>query len=154
MEDETALDRVWSVGITLCRPRSAKWIAEQARVSDRTARRHLATLVDIGMLEEVSGESSALFRPDPLYTRLRALRDLLDEHGDLEELRSDCEARIESWQSEYGARSPEELRSMAAHTKTADRTRQLRWAANDWETVRYWLGLVVEAIELRASGTV
>lgn len=145
---------VGSVGVTLSQARSTRWIAEEAEVSERTTRRHLTRLVEIGMLEEVNGESSAMFRPDSLDTRLRGLRDFLDEYFDLEELRSDLEERIEGCQSEYGARSPEELRSMAAHTNTADRTRQLRWVANDWETVRFRLGLVEEAIELRASGTV
>lgn len=59
-EEETALDRVWSVGVTLSRPRSAKWIAEEAEVSERTARRYLAKPVEIGMLKEVSGESSVM----------------------------------------------------------------------------------------------
>lgn len=143
---ETSLDRVWSVGVTLSGPRSAKWIADEAEVSEPTARRHLARLVEIGMVEEVSGEPSAMFRPDPLYTRLRGLRDLLDEHDDLEELRSNLEEQIDTWQSVYGVESPETLRRRAAGTDTADRTRRLRRAANEWEIVRFRLGLVDEAI--------
>lgn len=76
---------------------SAKWIAEAAEVFERTARRHLARLVEIGMLEEVSGESSAMFRPDSLCTRLRGLRDILEEQDDLEELRSTLEEQIDTW---------------------------------------------------------
>lgn len=145
---ETALERVWSVSVTLSRPRSATWIAEEAEVSVRAGRRHLDRLVEIGMLEEVSGEPSAMFRPDPLYTRLRGVRDLLDEHDDLEELRSTLEEQIDTWESEYGVESPETLRRRAAQTDTVDRTRQLRRAANEWEIVRYRLGLVDEAIDL------
>ena len=38
-DEDTALDRVWSVGVTLSRPRSANWIAEEAEVPEWTARR-------------------------------------------------------------------------------------------------------------------
>lgn len=50
-DEETALDRVWSVGVTLSRLKSPRWIAEGAEASQRKARRHLTRLVEIGTLE-------------------------------------------------------------------------------------------------------
>lgn len=153
-DEETALDRVWSVGVTLSRPRSARWIAQEAEVSERTARRHLTRLVETEVLEEVSGGSSMMYRVDPRYVRLRAMRGLLQEHGDLEELRSNLQGQIDTWREQFGVGSAESIRKMAGQTDTAERTRQLRWIANEWETILYRLGLVEEAIELRASGMI
>lgn len=80
------------------------------------------------------------------------MRDLLEEHEDLEGLRSTLEEQIETLRETYRTESPEALRKRA--TDTSDHTREFRWAANDLETVQYRLGLVEEALELRASGVV
>lgn len=154
---ESAFDRVRSVAVTLTRPRSADWIAEQAHVAGNTARGHLQRLVEMNVLEAVTDEGATRYRPDPLYTRMRALRDLLDgrDRDDLVELRAELQEQVETWQDEYGADSPDDLREQAATAETSDRTRELRHTANDWEIVRYRLGLVEEAIDRYAeySGT-
>ena len=154
---ESAFDRVRSVAVTLTQPRSADWIAEQAHVAGNTARGHLQRLVEMNVLEEVSDEGATRYHPDPLYTRMRALRDILEgrDQDDLVELRADLQEQVETWRDEYGADSPEALREQAATSETADQTRELRQTANDWEIVRYRQGLVEEAIERYAeySGT-
>jgi len=154
---ESAFDRVRSVAVTLTQPQSADWIAEQAHVAGNTARGHLQRLVEMNVLEEVSDEGATRYRPDPLYTRMRTLRDILEgrDQDDLVELRADLQEQVETWRNEYGADSPDALREQAATSETADRTRELRQTANDWEIVRYRQGLVEEAIERYAeySGT-
>lgn len=155
--NESAFDRVRSVAVTLSRPRTADWIAERAAVAGNTARNHLERLVEMNVLEAVSDEGVTRYRPDPLYTRMRALRDLLEgrDRDDLIELRAELQEQVETWRNEYGADSPDGLREQAASAETSDRTRELRRTANDWEIVRYRLGLVEESIDRYAeySGT-
>ncbi|WP_227379103.1 DUF7342 family protein [Haladaptatus halobius] len=72
----SAFDRVCSLAVTLSQPRTADWIADQALVAGNTARDHLQRLVEMNVLQTVWGEQATLYQPDPLYTRMRALRDL------------------------------------------------------------------------------
>jgi predicted ArsR family transcriptional regulator len=155
--NESAFDRVRSVAVTLSRPRTADWIAEKAAVAGNTSRNHLARLVEMNVLEAVTDDGVTRYRPDPLYTRMRALRDILDgsDQADLVELRAELQEQVEDWRDKYGADSPSDLREQAATAETSDQTRELRHTANDWEIVRYRLGLVEEAIDRYAeySGT-
>lgn len=146
---DSAFDRVRSVAVTLTQLRSADWIADQAAVAGNTARNHLERLVEMNVLEEVSHKGVTRYRPDPLYTRMRALRDLLDERDrdDLVNLRAELQEQVETWQNEYDVNSPDGLREQAASTETSDLTRELRRTSNDWEIVRYRLELVEEAID-------
>lgn len=154
-EHESAFDRVRSVAVTLSQPRTAGWIAEQAAVAGNTARNHLERLVEMNVVETVSEEEMTRYRPDPLYTRMRSLRDLLDgrDRDDLIGLRADLQEQVERWRNEYGADSPEGLRELAATAERSERTREIRRAANDWEIVRYRLGVVNEAIDRYADYT-
>ena len=72
-ENTSAFDRVRSITVTLSQPRTADWIAEEAQAAGNTARDHLQRLVDMNVLQTVSGEQATLYQPDPLYTRMRAL---------------------------------------------------------------------------------
>jgi len=148
-EHQSAFDRVRSVAVTLSQPRSADWVAENAHVAGNTARDHLQRLVGMNVLREVPGDGATRYRPDPLYTRMRALRDLLDgrDRDDLIDLRADLQERIESWRAEYDAESPDDLRDRAARAETAEETRELRRAAGDWDVVRYRLRLAEDAIK-------
>ncbi|WP_435183678.1 DUF7342 family protein [Halobellus sp. EA9] len=146
---QTAFDRVRSVALTLSEPRSAGWIAERARVADNTARDHLQRLVEMDVLRTTATDGATRYAPDPLYTRMRALRDLLDgrDRDDLLALKADLQAQIETWRDRYEVDSPTDLRERAAETDTASETRDLRQTANDWDIVRYRLRLVEDAVE-------
>lgn len=145
----SAFDRVRSIAVTLDQPQSADWIAETAQVAGNTARDHLERLVEMNVLQTVSTDGATCYRPDPLYTRMRALRDLLDERDrdELIKLRADLQEQIESWRESFDVTSLAELRARAAHAETATETRELRQAANDWNIVRYRLQLVEDAID-------
>lgn len=152
---QSAFDRVRSIAVTLTRPRSAAWIAEEAAVAENTARDHLRRLVEMNVLREVAGENATCYEPDPLYVRMRALRELLDgrTRSDLLDLRADLQEQVETWRDEYDVDSPAELRALAADTDSATETRDLRRTAADWEIVAYRLGLVAEAIEHHSEYT-
>lgn len=148
-EHQSAFDRVRSVAVTLSEPRSADWIADHAHVAGNTARDHLQRLVEMNVLQTVPGDGATLYSPDPLYTRMQALRDLLDgrDRDELLRLRGNLQEQVETWQAEFGADSPEALRDAAAHADTAEETHEMRRTANDWDIVAYRLRLVEDAIE-------
>jgi len=148
-ENTSAFDRVRSVAVTLSEPRSADWIADEAAVAGNTARDHLGRLVEMNVLQRQTGAQATLYQPDPLYTRLRSLRDLLDgrDRDDLIDVRAELLAQIESWSEEYNVTAANELREQAATVETAEQTRELRRVAADWDVVQYRLTLVEDAIE-------
>ncbi|WP_458210572.1 DUF7342 family protein [Haladaptatus sp. NG-SE-30] len=96
-ENTSAFDRVRSIALTLSKPRTADWIADEALVARNTTRAHLQRLVEMNVLQTVSGEQATLSQPDPLYTWMRALRDLLDDRDrdELIQLRTALQEQIE-----------------------------------------------------------
>lgn len=148
-EHASAFDRVKSVTMTLSEPRSAPWIAEQAAVSPNTARDHLRRLVDLGVVAETDDGGTRHYYPDPLYTRLRDIRELLEEttKQELSEQAAALKDDIAAWKAEYDADTPDTLRERAAaETVSAERAYELTQVASDWELARYHLSLVQDAI--------
>lgn len=148
-EHTTAFDRVRSITQTLDQPRTAKYIAEEAAVSETTANDHLKRLVEMNVIRTVKGEDATLYEPDPLYARFRTLRRLIDEHDHTEllELKSDLQQQTENLEEKYGEDSPTDLRERAAETETAEETMQLIEDASDWELALYHLSVVNDAID-------
>ena len=148
-EHASAFDRVKSVTMTLSEPRSAPWIAEQAAVSPNTARDHLRRLVDLGVVTENDDNGTRHYYPDPLYTRLRDIRELLEEttKQELSEQAAALKDDIAAWKAEYDADSPDGLRERAAaNNVSAEQAYELTRTASDWELARYHLSLVQDAI--------
>jgi len=148
-EHASAFDRVKSVTMTLSEPQSAPWIAEQAAVSPNTARDHLRRLVDLGVVTENDDNGTRHYYPDPLYTRLRDIRELLDEttKQELSERAAELKEDIAAWKAEYDADSPDGLRERAAADNvSAEQAYELTRTASDWELARYHLSLVQDAI--------
>lgn len=148
-EHTTAFDRVRSIAQTLDQPQTAKYVAAEAVVSETTANDHLKRLVELNVIRTIDGENALLYEPDPLYTRFRTLRRLIDEHDHegLLERKSDLQREIEEIEQKYGVDSPTDLRERAADTETATETMQLIEDASDWELARYHLSVVNEAID-------
>ncbi|WP_434522810.1 DUF7342 family protein [Halorubrum sp. AS12] len=148
-EHASAFDRIKSVTMTLSEPRSAPWIAEQAAVSPNTARDHLRRLVDLGVVAESDDGGTRHYYPDPLYTRLRDIRELLEEttKQELSEQAAALKDDIAAWKTEYDADTPDTLRERAAaETVSAEHAYELTQVASDWELARYHLSLVQDAI--------
>ena len=135
--------------MTLSEPQSAPWIAEQAAVSPNTARDHLRRLVDLGVVTENDDNGTRHYYSDPLYTRLRDIRELLDEttKQELSEQAAALKDDIAAWKAEYDADSPDGLRERAAADNvSAEQAYELTRTASDWELARYHLSLVQDAI--------
>jgi len=149
-EHATAFDRVKSVTMTLSESRPATWIAEEAAVSPNTARDHLRRLIDLGVVTATETDGSRHYYPDPLYTRLRDVRELLKNTSkqDLAEQAAALKDDIAAWKAEYGTDSPDALRERAAGDDVAaEQAYELARTASDWELARYRLSLVQDAIE-------
>jgi len=146
----SAFDRVKSVTMTLTKPQHAPWIAEEAAVSPNTARDHLGRLVDLGVVTTTEEDGTRHYYPDPLYTRLRDVRELCQEltKQELSEQAAELKNDIEAWEAEYDADSPDALRERAAaNNTTAEQSSELVQVASDWELAQYRLSLVQDAIE-------
>ena len=154
-EHTTAFDRVQSVATTVSKPRPVSYIADEAHVAENTARNHLERLVSLNVLLKTEHDDGTLYSPDPLHTRMQTLRDLLEEHDrdGLIDLKAEVQSKIEEWETDYNADSPEDLRTRAAETDTASQTRDLRKTASDWELALYRLSVLEDAIENYATYT-
>jgi DNA-binding transcriptional ArsR family regulator len=149
-EHTSAFDRVKSVTLTLSEPQPAPWIAEQAAVSPNTARDHLHRLADLGVVTVTDTDGTRRYYPDPLYTRLRDVRELLREttKQELSEQAADLKHDIAAWKAEYDVDSPDVLRERAvADDVSAEQAYEFVRIASDWELARYRLSLVQDAIE-------
>lgn len=93
----TAYDRVRSVASTVPQPRSVQHIADEACAGEVTAREYLNRLADLGILLKSEREGTPLYRPDPLYTRMTGIRDLLGTHtrDDLLQLKAEMQSQLE-----------------------------------------------------------
>jgi len=146
----SAFDRVKSVTMTLTESRPASWIAEEAAVSPNTARDHLDRLINLGVVTATTVDGVRHYYPDPLYTRLRDVRELLEEttKQELSEQAAQLKEEIAAWKTEYDAASPDALRERAAADDiSADEAYELTQVASDWELVQYRLSLVQDAFE-------
>ena len=149
-EHASAFDRVKSVTMTLSEPRPASWISAEAAVSPNTARDHLRRLIDLGVVTATENDGTRHYYPDTLYTRLRDVRELLQEttKRELSERAAELKDDIAAWKVEYDAESPAALRERAADVDvSAERAHELVEVASDWELARYRLSLVQDAIE-------
>jgi len=145
----SAFDRVRSVAEAVSQPRSAAQIAEEAQVSEDTAREHLERLVDVSALSKNEHEDTIRYATDPLYLRLQILRDLIDnnDRDELVQLKDGLQDEIKGWRNEYEVGTPEELRNFAADTSTAAETRDILNTARNWKLVSYRLSVVEEALD-------
>lgn len=148
-EHTSAFDRVRSVALSLSDPGSAGWIANEALVAENTARRHLERLADLHVLTTDTRGDAVTYYPDPVYIRIRDLRELVsgNDRDELAELATDLKADIETWEDEFDVTSPDELRrTVAAEDTSADDALERRRAASDWEIAEYRLSLIEDAL--------
>lgn len=151
----TARERVETIATTLSTPRTANWVADQAEVKWDTAKRHLDSLVESGVLLVTEDDR---YVPDPTRAYFDHLRELI-LNNDRAELRGELESiaeRIETWQTAYDVSSPAELESTLADELPPEEIRERRRALRRWEnslqsraTIQTALGLYEEVQSLR-----
>ncbi|QLK26714.1 ArsR family transcriptional regulator [Natrinema zhouii] len=107
----TAFERVESVLGRTTDWQSASEIADRARVSEPTARKHLTALAETGHAATRETGNATRFRRNPDRRRLERVQRLADDHsrGELERSIREMKARIRAFEDAYEATSPEEL---------------------------------------------
>lgn len=140
----TALDRVRQVIEQTTTHRTASEIAEEALVSEPTARKHLRSLVEVGTATatETGGATRYARNEDTLL--YRRIRELVTEHSrdDLIERVQRMKRRIRDLEEEYDAASPEELATSLESGASSD-----AWeAVAEWQTTERNLHITQAAI--------
>jgi len=110
--ETTPYERVREVISRTYTPLSANAVAESARTSPKTARKHLNTLADDGYVTTESGENGGtLYRRSAESLVVEQAAEICN-HVSMDELVtrvSEMRDRISDFQTEYGVESPEEL---------------------------------------------
>lgn len=127
--ETTPFERVYEVVEGTREGQSAAEVAERARVSEPTARRHLKALVETGFAEtEQDGRTTCYRRNEDrvLMTRIRELREGTDRGELIDGIRR-MKAELDGYTDRYDAVSPEEL----ARQLSSDDT-------EGWEDLTAW----------------
>ncbi|QLC34364.1 winged helix-turn-helix transcriptional regulator [Halarchaeum sp. CBA1220] len=140
----TALERVQQVIEQTTTPKTAGEVAEEALVSEPTARKHLKSLVEVGTAAatEESGATKYARNEDTLlYQRIR---ELATEHSREELIESiqEMKHRITGFEDEYDAASPEDL----ATSLESDAPEGAWEAVSEWQTTERNLHIAQAAI--------
>lgn len=147
IEDATPFDRVYGIVRRTYGPAAADEIAERARVSPTTARKHLRSLVDAGEVTTVQDGQTTRYRRSETAIVTEHAQHLL---ADLtpEEIASgvaDMKASIREWREEYGVESPEEF---ARELDVVDADAEHGAVLTEWQTTRRNLALAEAALAI------
>ena len=150
VEHTSAFDRVKSVALTLSTPRTASWIADEAHVSENTARSHLSRLAELGVLATTTTDRGTGYSPDAIYTRSQDIRELIQQNTEdqLAARAVELQEELATYSTTYDVESPAALRtSIATASLPAEEARERLEAVSDWEYARYRLSIVRDALE-------
>lgn len=135
--ETTPYERVREVIAHRYTPVAADAVADEARTTPKTARKHLTALADEGFVATEPGENGGtLFRRSPESLVVEQAADILERTtvAELTERVEEMREEITEYQQTYGADSPEAL--------SVDRTNELLSGGEasdvDPETVRDW----------------
>ena len=109
--DTTTFDRVRQVIDVTTEPQAVSTIAERARVSEPTARKHLSTLVETGHAKRTQTDSGVCYMRAPQMLAMRRIAAIHREHTRVE-IRAaiqDLKDELSELRAEYGATDPDEL---------------------------------------------
>ncbi|WP_083252678.1 winged helix-turn-helix domain-containing protein [Haladaptatus sp. W1] len=129
--ETTPFERVREVLLSTTNPQYAKELAERARVSEPTARKHLQILVEAGIAQtertgrgeqyKRSRQTVAMQRISELHTQL-SREELANGIQDLRE-------QIQAYQDEYSATTPDDLALQIESAETDEWTAVSEWRA-------------------------
>lgn len=148
-DETTPFDRVRTVMRRTYEPQSADEIANRARTTPTTARKHLRQLEKSGFVEIVSseGRAAALYQRSNESLVLEQAHDILDQAG-REELVTgitEMQDEIRDYRAKFNIESPEDaaLRDVDIDPSTLQ----------DWQTTRRNLGFAKVALALTEAET-
>jgi DNA-binding MarR family transcriptional regulator len=153
IEETTPFERVYEIIRTTYNPASAGEIADRARVSATTARKHLRTLESAGEVTTSQDGQTTCYRRSETAIVTEHAQSLLAELSP-EEIASgiaDMKAQIQKWREEYGVDSPEEF---ARERDVDDVDSDYGTLLTEWQTTRRNLALAQATLAIgEASNT-
>lgn len=153
VEDTTAFERVYEITRQTYDSQSAERIADRARVSPTTARKHLRALVDSGEVTTSRDGQTTLYRRSETAIVTEHAQSLLTELT-LDEIASgitDMKVTIREWRETHGVESPEEF---ARELDVRDGDTDPGAVLTEWQTTRRNLALAQVALSIgEASDT-
>lgn len=147
VEETTPFERVYEIVHRTYEPESADQIADRARVSPTTARKHLRTLVDSGEVTTMQDGQPTRYRRSETAIVTEHAQSLLAERTP-EEIASgvaDMKATVQEWRERYGVESPEEF---ARTLDVADADSEHGAVLTEWQTTRRNLTLAQAALAI------
>lgn len=111
VEETTPFERVRNVLDVTTEPEFAKEIAERARVSEPTARKHLSTLVEAGQAETVTAEQGTRYKRSAQAVAMRRIAEIHREYSkrELTDAIESLRDQIASLREEFDANDPDDL---------------------------------------------
>ena len=138
--ETTPYERIREVISRAYAPLSADTVAEEARTSPKTARKHLNALAAEGFVATDTGESGGTYyRRSPESLVVEQAADILT-HVSTAELReriSEMRERINDFQAEYSVESPEEFVVDQTNRALSDGTRAMPPLLSRCRAVRF-----------------
>lgn len=138
--ETTPFERVYQTLRRTRDPQSADEIADRARVSPTTVRKHLRTLADVGEVVTEQDGRTTLYRRSKVAVVTEHAHRLLAEHS-IDEVAAgvaDMKASIREWREEHGVESPEEF---AREMDVEDADEESGVVVREWQTTRRNLAL-------------
>lgn len=137
--ETTPYERVRHVIAHTYRPVSTDAVADDARTSPKTARKHLNALADEGFVATATGEhGGTTYRRSPESLVVEQAADIL-EHVSTDELVTriaEMRDQLGDYQAEYGVESPEELAVERTNRTLSEGASEQRDV--DAETIQEW----------------
>lgn len=146
-DETTPFERIYEIVSRTYDPASADEIAERARVSATTARKHLRALADSGAVTTTADGRTTRYRRSQTAIVTERAESILSELT-TEEIATgiaDMKQTISEWREEYGVESPEEL---AREIDVTDADSETGSVLTEWQTTRRNLALAEAALAI------
>lgn len=129
--ETTAFDRVTSVVDTTTEPAFAAEIADQAAVSEPTARRHLTSLAEVGRIDAVAAAQGTTYKRSPSTVAMRRISGLHQQYSkpELQEGIEELRETLQTLRETHGVNDPDDLATT------------LEAGSDDWADVSRWRSL-------------
>jgi predicted ArsR family transcriptional regulator len=149
VEDTKGVERIVSVAITTSKPRTAEWIADQALVSEQTARDHLETFAELGVVASFTSSGVTRYHADEAFIHYREVSRCVEQYSKdkLSDEVEEIKIAIDDLKETHGVDSPDDLRAKAAAQDTDTETvKEYKKSAAEWDSLRDRLAVLEDAI--------
>jgi len=147
VDDTTPFERVYAIIRRAYEPASAGEIADRARVSATTARKHLRTLESAGEVATSQDGQTTQYRRSETAIVTENAQSLLAEQtpDEIAAGIADMKAQIQEWREKYDVDSPEEF---ARELEIDDADTNHGGLLREWQTTRRNLALAQAALAI------